>query len=187
MLGEKFGHFIDKPLSGLARRITCSPNSLTVTGFIITIFASFVLVSDLFIGGILILIGGAFDIMDGVVARVSDRTSSFGAFLDSVLDRYSDAAMFLGVSFYYLKRGNIYGVCLGLAVLIGAFLISYARARAEGLGIGCKVGVMERPERMIVLVTGLLTGMLIPVLWLLLVLTHYTAVQRIMHVRNNSR
>jgi phosphatidylglycerophosphate synthase len=182
MLGERFGNFLDKPLSKLARDIKCSPDSLTVIGFSITLLASYLLMDNLFWGGILVLVGGIFDVLDGVVARVNQKTSVFGAFLDSVTDRYSDALIFIAVGINLAKRNDLSGAAISLGVLAGAFLISYTRARAEGLGIGCKVGIMERPERIIVLVFGTLTGMVMPVLWLLLIMTHVTVVQRIYHV-----
>ena len=187
MFGYKLGHFFDKPLSKLAGSIKCSPNGLTVIGFIITILASYLLLNNFFWGGILVLVGGIFDILDGVVARVNNRTSIFGAFLDSVTDRYSDALIFLAVGLNLIKGNNLPGAILSLGVLAGAFMISYARARAEGLGIECKVGIMERPERIILLVFGTLTGIVMPVLWLLLILTHITVAQRIYHVWYVSR
>jgi phosphatidylglycerophosphate synthase len=182
MLGETFGHFFDRPLSKLAVRIKYSPNTLTVIGFIVTMFASYLLLNNFFWGGILVLFGGFFDILDGVVARVNNKTSKFGAFLDSVLDRYSDALIFIAVALNLAKKSNLTGACLSLGILVGAFLISYTRARAEGLGIRCSVGIMARPERLILMVFGTLTGLVMPVLWFLLVLTHITVAQRIYHV-----
>lgn len=186
MIGERFGHVFDRPLEGLATRITVNPNTLTLIGFLVTVAASAVLVKDLFLGGILILAGAFFDILDGVVARANMKSTPFGAFLDSVLDRYSDAAMFLGLSVNLFMGGNNTGALLAVIVLSGAFLISYARARAEGLGWTCKVGLMERPERIVLLVFGAISGFIMPVLWLMAVLTHLTAVQRIYHVRHQA-
>lgn len=186
MIGEKLGHVFDKPLEGLARKIPISPNSLTIIGFVVTLGASIVLVTDLFLGGMLILLGALFDVLDGVVARATHRVTRFGAFLDSVLDRYSDALMFLAIAFNLLRNSNRIGAGLAVVALVGAFLVSYVRARAEGLGVECKVGLMERPERIILLVFGLLSGMIMPVLWILTVLNHVTAAQRIYYVRNLS-
>lgn len=182
MLGEKLGHVFDRPLAGLARKISFNPNVLTVTGFVVTLFASFVLVFDLRAGGLLVLAGGVFDVMDGVVARTNGRTSRFGAFLDSVLDRYSDAAILLAVAWNLADHGDYTGVMLCLGTLVGAFLISYTRARAEGLGENCKHGLMERPERVVMISFGAIAGLMTPVLWILLVLTHFTVLQRIHHV-----
>jgi len=131
---------------------------------------------------VLILTGGLFDMLDGVSARVNNKVTRFGAFLDSVLDRYSDAFLFLSIAWYLASKGEHNGVFLSLGTLVGAFLISYARARAEGLGEECKTGIMERPERIILLIFALLTGWLVPILWIMFVLTHVTVIQRVYHV-----
>ena len=96
MLSEKFGHFLDRPLYSLAKTFNVNPNAITITGFIITVIASLTLPKNLFLGGLLIILGGLFDALDGVFARINKRTSDFGAFLDSTFDRYSDAALFFG-------------------------------------------------------------------------------------------
>ena len=182
MLSEKFGHALDKPLQKLAEKIPFSPNTVTVAGFLITIMSAYVLSFDLFIGGIFVLAGGSFDMLDGIIARINNKTSRFGAFLDSFLDRVSDALIFLGIAWNFSTAGNKTGVILCLAALVGSFLISYARARAEGLNTKCNVGTMERPERIILISFGLITGFIMPVLWILLVLTWFTVIQRIFYV-----
>ncbi|OHE57785.1 MAG: hypothetical protein A2Z47_04580 [Thermodesulfovibrio sp. RBG_19FT_COMBO_42_12] len=183
MLSAKLGHFLDTPLRPVAKRIPFSPNILTIIGFLITVLAAFIIPYNIRLGGVVILIGGLFDMLDGIVARVGGKTTKFGAFLDSVLDRYSDAAIFLAVSWYLAEKGDHTGAFLSLGTLVGAFLISYTRARAEGLGESCHTGIMERPERIILLIFAALTGWITPVLWIMLVLTHITVVQRIYHVR----
>ncbi|RJQ54015.1 MAG: CDP-alcohol phosphatidyltransferase family protein [Nitrospiraceae bacterium] len=182
MLSGYLGHFLDRPLSSLARRINVDPNALTITGFIVTTVAAITIPLDLFLGGLLILFGGVFDMLDGIVARVNGRDTKFGAFLDSVLDRYSDAFLFLGFSWYFYKADSPEGAVLSLATMVGALLISYTRARAEGLGKDCHVGLMERPERIILMALGSLTGWILPVMWIMLVLTHATVLQRIYYV-----
>lgn len=182
MLGEKLGHIFDKPLGGVAKNIPLSPNVLTITGFIVTIFAALVLGTDLFWGGIMVLAGAGFDILDGVVARVNRKSTKFGAFLDSVLDRYSDALILLAVAWNFLQNELLTGVALCLMALVGAFLVSYTRARAEGLGQNCKVGLMERPERLILISAGSISGLMVPALWVLAVLTHVTVLQRVYFV-----
>lgn len=182
MLSAKLGHFLDTPLSQITKRIPLSPNALTIGGFLITVVAAFMIPQNIRLGGILILIGGIFDVFDGVVARTRGRITQFGAFLDSVLDRYSDAFLFLAVSWYFIEKGNLTGAYLSLGTLVGAFLISYSRARAEGLGKSCYTGIMERPERIILLSFAAITGWLLPVLWIMLILTHITALQRVYHV-----
>jgi phosphatidylglycerophosphate synthase len=182
MLSAKLGHFLDSPLKSVAKRIPLSPNILTLIGFLITVVAALVIPYNIKLGGILILFGGIFDMLDGIVARVNGKTTRFGAFLDSVLDRYSDAFLFLAIAWYLAGKGNHTGAFLSIGTLVGAFLISYTRARAEGLGETCHTGIMERPERIILLIFATLTSWLIPILWIMFVLTHITVVQRIYYV-----
>ena len=182
MLSARLGHFLDTPLRPVAKRIPFSPNTLTIIGFLITVLAALIIPYNIRLGGIVILIGGLFDMFDGIVARVGGKTTKFGAFLDSVLDRYSDAFLFLAIAWYLAGKGDHPGAFLSLGTLVGAFLISYTRARAEGLGESCHTGIMERPERIILLIFATVTGWIVPVLWIMLVLTHITVVQRIYYV-----
>ncbi len=178
MLSARLGHFLDKPLSPLARKVSFNPNVLTVMGFVVTVVAAFVIPSSLRLGGVLILIGGVCDMCDGVLARVNGKTTSFGAFLDSLLDRYSDAFIFFSLAWYLAAKGDRVGAFLAVGTMVGALLVSYARARGEGLGINSQAGIMERPERIMLLIFATLTGWIVPVLWILLVLTHATVLQR---------
>jgi len=182
MLGARLGHFLDRPLTPLVKKIPLSPNILTITGFIIIAVAAFVIPYNLLFGGLLVLLGSLFDVLDGIAARVNNKVTRFGAFLDSVLDRYSDAFLFLSIAWYLAGKGDHTGAFLSLGTLVGAFLISYARARAEGLGEDCKTGIMERPERIALLIFATFTGWFMPILWIMLILTHITVVQRIYHV-----
>lgn len=182
MISARLGHFLDRPLTPVIKKIPLNPNTLTITGFVITAIAAFVIPHNLKLGGLLILAGGLFDALDGIVARVQNKTTRFGAFLDSVLDRYSDAFLFLSIAWYLAGKGDHNGAFLSLGTLVGAFLISYARARAEGLGESCHTGIMERPERLILIIFATLTGWLVPILWIMLVLTHVTVIQRVYHV-----
>ena len=182
MLSAKLGHFLDAPLTPLVKRIPFSPNVLTIAGFLVTCVAALTIPYNISLGGVLILVGASFDMIDGIAARTRGKTTKFGAFLDSVLDRYSDAFLFAAVSWYFYARRDYTGAILCLITLVGAFLISYARARAEGLGKSCNVGIMERGERIILLVFGTVTGWLLPVMWVMAVLIHITVIQRIYHV-----
>lgn len=184
MLSKKYGNAFDKPLGIIAQKIPFSPNSLSITGFIITLFACYRLSSDLLMGGVLILVGALFDMLDGVVARTRNKTTLFGAFLDSVLDRYSDAFILLAIAYNLWNASNMTGVILSLGALLGSFMISYSRARAEGIGEECKNGVMERPERVILISLGAISGFIIPALWVLVILTNITVMQRIYYVWN---
>lgn len=182
MLSSRLGHFFDTPLSSLAKRINVTPDLITVAGFLVTVLAAFTLPRNLMLGGLLILAGGFFDVLDGVVARVNNRVTGFGAFLDSVLDRYSDSFLFLGLAWYFFRTDSVTGVVMSLGTMIGALLISYTRARAEGLGEDCKVGLMERPERIVLMAFGAITGWIEPVIGIMFVLTHVTVIQRVYHV-----
>ncbi len=182
MLSNHFGHLFDRPLSSLAKTVDVNPNIITIAGFFITAAAAVTLSYDLLAGGILILVGGFFDMFDGIIARTNKRSTEFGAFLDSVMDRYSDSFLFLGLAAYFLKHNSITGMSLSLGSMVGALIISYARARAEGLGKECHTGLMERPDRIILMALGALTGLIVPAMWIMLVLTHFTVIQRIYHV-----
>jgi phosphatidylglycerophosphate synthase len=187
LIGEKFGHIFDAPLKRFAKNVGVHPNVITIIGFLLTVCASAVLVTHMALGGGLVLAAGFFDVLDGVVARVNDKKSAFGAFLDSVLDRYSDAFILLAVGWNLYRGGSLTGLILSLLSLVGSFLISYTRARAEGLGRECKSGLLERPERVVLISVGAITGLVIPVLWFMAVFTHITAFQRIYHVWRLSR
>lgn len=178
MLSSRLGHFLDRPLSPVVRSIQINPNGLTIIGFITTSIAAIIIPFHLTIGGLLIMLGGIFDMLDGVSARVNGRVTRFGAFLDSLLDRYSDALLFLSIAWYLASRGDHSGAFLSIGSMLGAFFVSYARARAEGLSIDGKIGIMERPERIILLIIGTLTGWLVPVLWIIFVFTQVTVIQR---------
>jgi len=182
LLSAWFGRFLDKPLAPLAKRIPFDPNVITIVGLIVTAIAALVIPAHLIAGGLLIIAGGAFDIFDGLIARVKGKHTRFGAFLDSTLDRYADSMLFIGVSWHFYSVGILTGSLLSIGGLVGSLATSYARARAEGLGIDCKVGLLERPERVVLLAFGCLTGLLFPVVVIIFVLSHFTVIQRIVHV-----
>ncbi|MEW5745673.1 MAG: CDP-alcohol phosphatidyltransferase family protein [Nitrospirota bacterium] len=187
MIGAKLGHFLDRPLAPLAKRISVSPNALSILGFLITAVAALLIPFDIRLGGLLILLGGFFDMLDGIVARTNGKKTVYGAFLDSTLDRYSDALLFLAVAWYFFDRGHPTGMLLTGGALAGALLISYVRARAEALGIDCQVGLMERPERIVLLAAGCILGGLLYLMILLFLLSHITVIQRIAYVYRRSR
>ena len=187
MISAKFGHVLDRHLAPIAKLISVSPNVLSFVGFSVTLAAAMLIPSNAAAGGVVILIGGSFDLLDGVVARANGKDTKFGALLDSTLDRYADAALFLAIIWFFFKEDNLIGVFFTIGSLVGAFLVSYVRARAEGLGIGCAVGLIERPERIILLAAGCLTGRLFPVILVLFVLSHFTVVQRVVHVYRKAK
>lgn len=182
MLRDKVVELFDKPLLSIAKNLNINPNVVTITGFFITLLTAIIIPQNLLLGGTLILFGGIFDRLDGIIAKVNNRATDFGAFLDSLTDRYSDSFLFLGFSWYFIKTGSVLGLFLSISTMIGALITSYARARAEGLGRECRVGLMERPERIVLMAFGAITGWVIPVMVLMLVLIHFTVIQRIYHV-----
>jgi CDP-diacylglycerol--glycerol-3-phosphate 3-phosphatidyltransferase len=172
------------PARGLAR-LGVTPNMLTVAGLLLNVVVALVIASGQpVLGGVLVLLANAFDMLDGAVARLTGTVSRFGAFFDSTLDRYAEAVMYLGVGvwLYETRDGSLLLACYG--AIIGSLMVSYARARAEGIGVGGEVGLLPRPERIILLAVGLIFhgDMLAPVLWILAVFSNLTAVQRIVHV-----
>lgn len=140
-------------------------------------------------GGVMVLVTGAADMLDGALARVRKSQSAFGAFFDSTADRYVEVVIFGGLVWHFAAAGLTVEAIVTFAALAGSLLVSYARARAEGLGIECKVGILQRPERLIILgvAAALSTWLLTPALWVLAVVTHVTAVQRIIHVHRTSK
>ena len=200
-----------RPIGGWLAKRGVRPDHLTFAGLGFSLIAALLLArGDFLSAAIVIGLAGLCDMLDGDVARATGSATTFGAFLDSTLDRIGEGALFAGVAHYYYLtarggsvwfRGGIEGdarwgdpdgqtmAVLALSTLILSFLVSYIRARAEGLGLECKVGIMERPERMIALGLGALLGprFLPGVLGILFVLTLVTVLQRVYHVRRLTR
>lgn len=173
------------PVVDLLARLNVTPDQVTLTGLLLSFGAAACLAVDRYpAAAVLLLVGSVCDALDGGLARKTGRGSRFGAFFDSTLDRYAEAAIFMGLAISYARTGQVLLVGVAFAAGMGSLLVSYARARAEGLGIECKVGLMERPERLGVLILGAAAGPLLMVwaVWLLAGLTHITALQRIAHV-----
>ncbi len=171
-------------------RLGVDPNVVTVVGFLLNIVTAAVLATGhLSSGGVLLLISGLFDLLDGALARVSNSQSDFGAFLDSLLDRYSEATILLALIYVFTIRHHTADVLLVYLVAVGSILISYARARAESLGLEAKIGIAPRPERVLILGAGLLINgdTTAIALALLAILTHVTALQRLLHVWRQTR
>jgi soluble lytic murein transglycosylase len=133
--------------------------------------------------GLLLIVAGLFDLFDGSLARASGQATAFGAFLDSVIDRYSDILVMLGIVVLYARMPHARGALLAIAGLAGSVMVSYTKARAESMGLVCNVGMMERPERLICLIAGALLGLMEPALWVLAILGNLTALQRILFTR----
>lgn len=162
-----------------------TPNQLTLAGAALSLLAGWAYSGGLFfLGGLILLAGGLGDLLDGPLARLTGKASRFGAFLDSTVDRYSDFFLFAGIAFYYANQEAWGWLLTTLGILLGTFLTSYTKARSESLIPSCSVGVVERPERVLILAIGSLIPPLFPLaLGILLIGTHATAIQRILFVR----
>jgi phosphatidylglycerophosphate synthase len=180
-LGHKIDPWLHRMLPFLFRR-PINPNVLTVLGALISLGAAAMFPAGRFVaGGLLMLAGGAFDLLDGVVARYHGISTRFGAFLDSTLDRVVDMALLLGVAMYYALQGEPGHVLLagyGMAVSV---LVSYTQARAELVVPSFKVGLFERGERILILAAGAIFGFLIPALWIVAIGSSVTVFQRFVH------
>lgn len=166
------------PIVNFLYRINVSPNVLTILGLVFIIVGSFFLIYGyLFTSGIFILVGNICDALDGYLARKYNQQTKFGAFLDSVIDRYSDIVPMFAI--LYLYREDTFIFSITSLSIIGSFMTSYTRARAEGLSVDCKVGIMERPERSIILILSLLSGFVIYGITLIAIFSNITTFQRI--------
>jgi CDP-diacylglycerol--glycerol-3-phosphate 3-phosphatidyltransferase len=186
MLSDKLGHRLDSYLYPPFKKIFGrwgNPNLLTLFGFFSTLMASGLILKGFwFLAGLAIVLSGVFDLLDGVFARSLGKTTLFGSFFDSVVDRYSDLLLLLAFTLYYLRKGEDPSAILTSVVAIGTALIPYARAKAEALQIACHIGLMERAERIILLSAGTLFNWMEPILWILAILTHFTVLHRIYYV-----
>lgn len=173
-----------RPIGQLLRRTGMSPDHLTILGILFAIAASFAIANGALRGGLLLVIAAALpDLLDGALAKASNTASQRGAFFDSVVDRVTDSVLFGGVAWYFASHESPHLALLPMAIMGVSSLISYERAKAESLGLYAKGGLMERAERIIVLCFGLLfDSLLIPVLWVMLLLTVITALQRFVQV-----
>jgi peptidoglycan lytic transglycosylase len=172
--------WIDPIGLALYRRLHLRPNHLTILGLGVSLLAATAFCTAwIRTGGFLLVLAGLCDFFDGSLARASGQVSAFGAFLDSVIDRYSDLVVLLAIVVLYAQTSRTRGAIVAMAGLIGSMMVSYTKARAESIGVRCIVGMMERPERMICLIAGALLDLLEPALWVLAVLSNLTAIQRI--------
>jgi CDP-diacylglycerol--glycerol-3-phosphate 3-phosphatidyltransferase len=184
MLKALIGDGLDPFLQGtskIAQRLGLRPNTLTFIGLGVNLLAAWAIaVGEWLQGCSLIVLAGFFDILDGAVARNCRQASAFGSFLDSVLDRYSDLSLLVGLLIYYSRQGMIlYQILLGAAIM-GTALTPYTRARAETLIPKCNVGVMERPERILLVFLGAAIESIMPiVVWILAIFTNVTVIQRV--------
>ncbi len=183
-LRQIFQGFLEMVGRNLAH-LGISANTITLIGLIGNILASILVAKGwLLAGGILILCVGPLDAFDGAVARVEGKETKFGAFLDSVTDRYSELVIYLGLVLFFLKRFDSVGIILSFLAVAGSMLVSYTRARAQGVGLEVKAGIMTRVERYLVLAPGIIFQYPKISLWIIAILANVTAIQRIWIVRN---
>ena len=172
------------PVARALLRAHVRPNHLTLVGLGVSILAACAFAQgSLRTGAALLTLAGLFDFFDGSLARLANSVSAFGAFLDSVVDRYSDLVVLLGVVLYYHRAADTTGVSLTIGALVGTIMTSYTKARAQSIGVACEIGLIERPERLVVLIAGAAFNVLTPAMIALAVLTNLTALQRILYMR----
>jgi CDP-diacylglycerol--glycerol-3-phosphate 3-phosphatidyltransferase len=180
-IGLFFGRIIDGIVTALALS-RVHPNVLTFIGLLINVWAAFLFAADKFVVGGIVLIGaGLFDMVDGRVARSTNQVTRFGGFFDSVLDRYSDLIVLIGFLVYYASINRFFYVVLTAIVMTGTVMVSYTRARAENTIPGCKVGFLERPERVVLVIIGALFNRKAQVLWVIAVLSNITVIHRMFY------
>ncbi len=164
------------------------PNVLTFIGLLINIYGAVLLAAGRFRAAGFVIIGaGIFDMVDGRVARETNQVTRFGAFFDSVIDRYSDLALLMGLLVYYANINRNFYVVLTAVVMTASVMISYTRSRSENVIPSCKVGFLERPERIVLLIIGALFDRMAPVLWIIAVLGNVTVIHRMIHTWDETK
>jgi CDP-diacylglycerol--glycerol-3-phosphate 3-phosphatidyltransferase len=191
MITRQIGETCNHLLRAIVRAFAATginPNVLTVIGFAINLVAAYLFAYGYFrwAGGAVFL-AGLFDMLDGRVARLTNRVTPFGGFFDSVLDRYSDLCLMIGLLVFYGRINRFWYVTLVAMAMIGSVMVSYARARAENLISTCKVGFLERPERMVLIIIGAMFDRMAPVLWVIAVMSTVTVIHRMAYTWQESR
>jgi CDP-diacylglycerol--glycerol-3-phosphate 3-phosphatidyltransferase len=176
------------PMVSALRWLRITPNQVTITGTVLNMAAAVLVgVDHLIYAGIVFLVAGCFDMLDGTLARVTQKVTPFGAFLDSTLDRVSEGVVFAAIGYLLAAEGRSIDVALVVLALLGSILVSYTRARAEALNVECKVGLMSRPERVVLIAIGLFFDVLPYVIYIMLALTVFTVIQRVVHTYRQLR
>ncbi|HUT68383.1 MAG TPA: CDP-alcohol phosphatidyltransferase family protein [Dehalococcoidales bacterium] len=189
---KSISNCVTQPIVNLLARTPLTPNVVTWLGFCITIVAAVLIVTGhLFAAGFVVLVAGLFDMLDGALARVTNRVTRFGGILDSTLDRLSEAILLLGLLAVFAREQQVAESILVGVALLGSLMVSYIRARMEGLGIECKTGLFTRPERVIVLALGLLLSRfdcaLVIALAVITFFSYFTAGQRLLYAWRQTR
>ena len=180
--------YFEEPMARFLRALKFTPVTVTLIGLVLNFGVAYlVMIGMLLPAGLLLLVAGATDMLDGALARLTGRASHFGAILDSVCDRLGEAAVLFGFLILFFTDDSLTGVVLVFMALVASFIVSYLRARGEGLQIQGDMGLMARPERVVVLAVGMLTGYILIPLALIVVLSTITAGQRLEHVWSQTR
>ncbi len=191
MITQRIGQLFRYPFDAVVHffaDIGINPNVLTFIGFSVNLVAAYLFGAGYFgWAGAAIILAAVFDLTDGPVARITHRVTPFGGFFDSVMDRYSDLCLLIGLLVFYARATRFRYVVLVAVAMIGSVMTSYARARAENLISSCKVGFLERPERVVLIIIGALTNRMAPVLWIIVVLSHLTVIHRLHHTYQRTR
>lgn len=186
-IGRTLQRVLDAVVSAFAA-LRFNPNVLTIIGFAINLLAAYLFAFGYFPwAGATIFLAGVFDMTDGRVARITHRVTAFGGFFDSVMDRYSDLVLLIGLLVFYGRVNRFWYVSLVAVAMIGSVMTSYTRARAENLISSCKVGFLERPERVVLIIIGALFDRMAPVLWIIAVLSNLTVIHRVVYTWQESR
>ncbi len=186
-IGVTLGRVLDAVVRAFAAS-RINPNVLTFIGFSVNVLAAYLFAYGYFRwAGATIILAGLFDMTDGRVARVTNRVTPFGGFFDSVMDRYSDLVLLIGLLVFYGRVNRFWYVSLVAVAMIGSVMTSYTRARAENLIPSCKVGFLERPERVVLIIIGALFDRMAPVLWTIAVLSNITVIHRVIYTWQESR
>ncbi len=174
---------IEQPIAKIFHSLGFSPNALTILGLGISLIASYLIYDGYFmLGGITVLVASFMDLIDGSLARLQNKTNETGALLDSICDRISELSILFGLFLFYLGVGAFTETALIFLALGGSFMVSYIRARGEGLGVDCNVGVMTRPERVLLIAMGLLIDQVLMAMLAIVLLTCVTSIQRFWYV-----
>jgi CDP-diacylglycerol--glycerol-3-phosphate 3-phosphatidyltransferase len=175
------------PIGGFLNRLGLTPNSITLLGLLGNAIGAVLLArGDMLWGGLLVLLMGPVDALDGTMARLRGEATDFGAFVDSVTDRYSELIIYGGLTYYFVSVQNALGTLLVFAAAAGSVLVSYTKARAEALNFEAKVGILTRAERYLVLAPGLVFNIPMIALWIIAIFANFTALQRIWYVRRQA-
>ena len=183
--------WLEIALAPVAKGIFClgaSPNQVSVCGFVLNVVTAWLIASDhLVAAGVLYLIAGTLDMLDGILARLAGKATRFGSFLDSTIDRVSEGVVFAAIGYRFALEGAAINSAFVVLALLGSFLVSYTRSKAEGLSVECKVGIGTRAERVVIVTVGLIAGLLTQVIYLIAFLTAITIVQRVLLIRQELR